>query len=90
MTAMILRLASDVSFADADGGGGVLLDRAAGTYWELNGPACDVVRSIASTQDLGAAVTLLTERYDVDAETAARDVRALADELLQAGLVVAP
>ncbi|WP_107657194.1 lasso peptide biosynthesis PqqD family chaperone [Nocardia suismassiliense] len=68
--------------------GGVILDIQRGEYWRLNPVGAEVFASLVvdSGADLVAAVLA---QFDIDAETARRDVAELVDHLLDVGLVVA-
>ncbi|MFB8183313.1 lasso peptide biosynthesis PqqD family chaperone [Streptomyces sp. NPDC055966] len=83
---MALRFRSQVSTVDTEYGT-VLLDERTGAYWQLNPTGAAVVRMLLDGYDPEQAAAALTEKYDVDAEQARRDVAALVDGLRGAELV---
>jgi hypothetical protein len=83
---MTLRLRDGVSSADTDYGI-ILLDEDSGRYWNLNPTAALALRTLLDGGSPAEAARQLTERYEVEAGTAGRDVQELVDELRGAGLV---
>jgi len=83
---MTLKLRDGVSSADTDYGI-MLLDEDSGQYWNLNPTAARALRTLLDGGAPEQAARELTERYQVDAVTAGRDVRELLDGLRSAGLV---
>jgi hypothetical protein len=83
---MTLRLRDGVSSADTDYGI-ILLDEDSGRYWNLNPTAALALRTLLDGGSPADAARQLTERYEVDAGIAGRDVQELVDELRGAGLV---
>jgi Coenzyme PQQ synthesis protein D (PqqD) len=83
---MPLRLRDGVSAADTDYGI-TLLDEDSGQYWNLNPTGALVLRTLMDGGSSDQAVQHLTEQYDVDPETARRDVDDLLGGLHSAGLV---
>jgi coenzyme PQQ synthesis protein D (PqqD) len=82
---MALRLRDGVSVAEMDHGI-ALLDEDSGQYWNLNPTGVLVLRTLLDGGTPGQAAQALTEQYEVDADTASRDVGDLVDGLLSAGL----
>jgi len=83
---MTLELRDGVSAADTDYGV-MLLDEESGQYWNLNPTAAVVLRTLLAGGTPEQAVQELTGQYQVDADSAGRDVRDLVGELHTAGLV---
>jgi hypothetical protein len=83
---MVLALRDGVAAADTDYGV-TLLDENSGQYWTLNPTAALVLRTLLDGGTPAQAAHELTERYQVDATTADRDVEALVGELRAAALV---
>jgi hypothetical protein len=83
---MTLQLRDGVSSADTEYGT-MLLDEDSGRYWNLNPSAAAVLRRLLDGGTPEQAARELTERYQVDAETAGRDVRELLGGLRAAGLL---
>jgi hypothetical protein len=83
---MTLNLRDGVSTADTDYGI-ALLDEDSGEYWNLNPTGALVLRTLLAGGTSTDAVQALVERYDVDADSASRDVRDLLGGLHSAGLV---
>ena len=81
-----MKLRHGVSTADTDYGI-ALLDEDSGEYWNLNPPGALVLRTLLEGGTSTDAVQALVERYDVDADSASRDVQDLLGELHLAGLV---
>lgn len=65
----------------------VALHEGNGTCYGFNGTATRIWAMLAEPQPLSALRARLAEEFDVDAETCARDVDALLDELEADGLV---
>ena len=83
---MTLKLRNGVSTADTDYGI-ALLDEDSGEYWNLNPTGALVLRTLLEGGTSTDAVQALVERYDVDADSASRDVQDLLGGLRSAGLV---
>jgi hypothetical protein len=83
---MTLKLRDGVSAADTDYGI-ALLDEDSGDYWNLNPTGALVLRTLLEGGTSTDAAQALRERYDVDADTASRDVEDLLGGLHSAGLV---
>ena len=83
---MTLKLRNGVSTADTDYGI-ALLDEDSGEYWNLNPTGALVLRTLLEGGTSTDAVQALVERYDVDADSASRDVQDLLGGLHSAGLV---
>ena len=83
---MTLKLRDGVSTADTDYGI-ALLDGDSGEYWNLNPTGALVLRTLLEGGTSTAAAQALAETYDVDADTASRDVQDLLSGLRSAGLV---
>jgi hypothetical protein len=83
---MTLTLRGGVSAADTDYGL-MLLDEDSGQYWSLNPTAAAVLRTLLGGGTPEQAVQELTGEYQVDSDTASRDVQDLVGELHSAGLV---
>jgi coenzyme PQQ synthesis protein D (PqqD) len=83
---MTLKLRDGVSTADTDYGI-ALLDEDSGEYWNLNPTGALVLRTLLEGGTSTEAVQALVERYDVDTDSASRDVQDLLGELCSAGLV---
>jgi Coenzyme PQQ synthesis protein D (PqqD) len=83
---MTLTLRDGVSTADTDYGL-MLLDEDSGQYWNLNPTAAAALRTLLGGGTLKQAVQELTGQYQVDTDTASRDVQDLVGELHSAGLV---
>jgi len=81
-----LKLRDGVSTADTDYGI-ALLDEDSGEYWNLNPTGALVLRTLLEGGTSTEAVQALIERYDVDTDSASRDVQDLLGELCSAGLV---
>ena len=83
---MTLKLRDGVSAADTDYGT-ALLDEDSGEYWNLNPTGALVLRTLLEGGTSTDAVQVLVERYDIDADSASRDVQDLLGGLHSAGLV---
>jgi hypothetical protein len=83
---MTLKLRDGVSTADTDYGI-ALLDENSGQYWNLNPTGALVLQMLLAGGTPAQAVQELTEQYEVNADTASRDVEDLVDSLHSAGLV---
>ncbi len=68
-------------------GEAVVINLATGVYYSLNGVAGEIWRMVTERLPVTTMVEELTSGYDVDAETAARDVRRVLEELAGEGLV---
>lgn len=68
--------------------GMALLDQRRAEYWTLNPTAALVLQTLLDGHGAERAVASLVDRYEgVDAETAARDVARIVDDLSSAGLI---
>ena len=83
---MTLNLRDGVSTADTDYGI-ALLDEDSGEYWNLNPTGALVLRTLLQGGTSTDAAQALVERYDIDVDSASRDVRDLLGGLHSAGLV---
>ena len=83
---MTWKLRDGVSTADTDYGI-ALLDEDSGEYWNLNPTGVLVLRTLLEGGTSTDAVQALVERYDVDVDSASRDVQDLLGGLHSAGLV---
>ena len=83
---MTLKLRDGVSTADTDYGI-ALLDGDSGEYWNLNPTGALVLRTLLEGGTSTDAAQALVDSYDVDADTAGRDVQDLLGGLRSAGLV---
>ena len=83
---MTLKLRDGVSTADTDYGI-ALLDEDSGEYWNLNPTGALVLQTLLEGGTSMEAVQALVERYDVDTDSANRDVQDLLGGLHSAGLV---
>ena len=83
---MTLKLRDGVSTADTDYGI-ALLDGDSGEYWNLNPTGALVLRTLLEGGTSTDAEQALVERYDVDTDSASRDVQDLLGDLRSAGLV---
>ena len=83
---MALKLRDGVSTADTDYGI-ALLDEDSGEYWNLNPTGALALRTLLEGGTSADAVQALVERYDVDTDSASRDVQDLLGDLRSAGLV---
>lgn len=83
---MTLNLRDGVSTADTDYGI-ALLDEDSGEYWNLNPTGALVLRTLLAGGTSADAVQALVERYDIDVDSASRDVQDLLGGLHSAGLV---
>ncbi|MBC2907663.1 lasso peptide biosynthesis PqqD family chaperone [Streptomyces cupreus] len=83
---MVLTLRGNVSLAETEDGI-ALLDEDAGQYWMLNPTGAMVLRTLLSGGSPDDAVHRITQEYQVDADTAGRDVTQLVAELCSVGLV---
>ena len=83
---MTLKLRDGVSAADTDYGI-ALLDEDSGEYWNLNPTGALVLQTLLQGGTSTDAALALVERYDIDVDSASRDVRDLLGGLHSAGLV---
>jgi Coenzyme PQQ synthesis protein D (PqqD) len=83
---MTLKLRDGVSTVGTDYGI-ALLDEDSGEYWNLNPTGALVLRTLLEGGTSMDAVQALVERYDIDADTASRDVQDLLGGLHSVGLV---
>jgi hypothetical protein len=81
-----LKLRNGVSAADTDYGV-ALLDEDTAEYWNLNPTGALVLRTLLGGGTSADAVQALVERYEIDVDTASRDVRDLLGGLRSAGLI---
>ncbi|MFB9909549.1 lasso peptide biosynthesis PqqD family chaperone [Allokutzneria oryzae] len=79
-------LRENVSVVDTDYGA-VLLDRLSGQYWALNPIGALVLNTVLEGGDERHAVDAVLHNYDVDADTATRDVLAILEQCRSAGLL---
>jgi hypothetical protein len=82
----VLRLRDGVFLAETEYGL-ALLDEDSGEYWNLNPSGVLVLRKLLDGGTPAEAATQLTHEYDVDLESAGRDVTELVSELESAKLV---
>jgi hypothetical protein len=68
--------------------GAVLVDMMSGRAWELNRVGAALWSLLATPATLRQVCRVLGERYAVERAVLARDVTKLADDLIQAGLIV--
>lgn len=66
----------------------VVLDFARGEYFGLDETGAAVWRALSEGKSVAEAALALTERFEVDRETAERDVMALVGALSDASLIV--
>ena len=85
-TTLFPRQRSDVLVRTVDGET-VVLDRTKELVHRLNAPASTIWAECNGTQDVPAIARRLREVFDVDAETANRDVTETVTKLLELGLV---
>jgi hypothetical protein len=83
---MTLQLRNGVFTAETDYGI-ALLDEESGQYWNLNPTAALVLRTLLAGGTPAQAVQELTEQYEVNPDTASRDVEDLVSSLHSEGLV---
>ncbi|MEU6916570.1 lasso peptide biosynthesis PqqD family chaperone [Streptomyces olindensis] len=83
---MTLKLRAGVFTAETEYGI-ALLDEDRDQYWTLNPTGAVVVRALLDGKGAAEAVRELTAEYEVDADSAGRDVRELIGDLRAAGLV---
>jgi hypothetical protein len=83
---MTLQLRNGVFTAETDYGI-ALLDEESGQYWNLNPTAALVLRTLLAGGTPAQAVQELTEQYEVNPDTANRDVEDLVSSLHSEGLV---
>lgn len=81
-----IRISDDAVFREIDGEA-VVLNLASGIYFGLNGVGTRVWQLIEQRGSLEAVRDALVAEFDVDADTAARDVTSLAADLAARGLV---
>ncbi len=89
MTARLPAQNPQVLFTEVDDGSGVLLHLDTKFYFTLNPTAVVVWKALADAPDVDAIAARLAAEFRVDAETAARDVATILDDLLADGLVIA-
>jgi len=83
---MTLKLRDGVSAADTDYGT-ALLDEDSGEYWNLNPTGALVLRTLLEGGTSTDAARALVDSYDVDADTALRDVQEFVQALAAAGVL---
>ncbi len=66
----------------------IILDVPSGRYFGINDVGALVWGLLDGTRDRDAIVDAVTAEFDVDRDTAAADLDALLDQLVDAGLVV--
>lgn len=84
---MKLSISPDVAFEEL-GGHAVLLQLEGGVYYKLNGSGSRIWALIQEHGDLDRIQSALETEYEVDPQTAKRDVARLIQELESRGLVV--
>ena len=82
---MALKLRDGVSLAETEYGA-ALLDEKSGQYFNLNPTGALILRSLLDGETREQAAEQLTAEYDVDLETAGRDIEELIAELEAASL----
>lgn len=82
-----VRISDDAIFRELDGEA-VVLNLANGMYYGLNAVGTRTWQLIAELGGLDAVCTQITSEFDVDRETAARDLTRLVAELAHRKLVV--
>jgi hypothetical protein len=83
---VFLRLRDHVFIADVEYGT-ALLDETRGEYWNLNPSGVVVLQTLLRGGTSQEAAVTLSEQYDVDLETATRDVEDLLSALTSSRLV---
>jgi hypothetical protein len=81
-----LKLRAGVFMVDTDYGI-ALLDEGSGRYWNLNPTGALVLRTLLGGGTAAQAADDLAEQYDVDLDSANRDVHTLVGDLQSARLV---
>ena len=66
----------------------VILDIPSGKYFELNDVGALLWERLDGTQSVEDLIDVVLAEYDVDRETASKDVEDLLGELIRSGLVV--
>jgi hypothetical protein len=82
----VLKLRSGVFTADVEYGK-ALLDEDRGIYWNLNPTGAIILRTLLDGGTVEQAVEALTDEYEVDHDSARRDVEELLHDLRSAKLV---
>jgi hypothetical protein len=82
----MLKLRSGVSTADVEYGT-ALLDEDRGMYWNLNPTGALILRTLLDGGTVEQAVRALIDEYEIDRDSARRDVEDLVRELHSAELV---
>lgn len=67
--------------ADSEGAGGMLFDTQTAAIWACNVSAWALVGALRKGSAVEQLIALLTDRFDVDATTARKDVLSLVKEL---------
>lgn len=80
---------NDVTWRDIDGEL-VILDTSTSTYLTTNATGALLVRHLVEGRTDQDLITTLVDAYDIDRDTAARDVAAFVAMLRQLGLLVEP
>jgi hypothetical protein len=83
---MAFRLREGVSMAEVEYGT-ALLDEERGEYYNLNPTGALILETLLSGGGADQAAQAMVEQYEVDLDTANRDVGELVDALCSAGLV---
>lgn len=78
--------ASDTVSTDVDGEQ-VLLNLETGMYHGMNTVGTDIFEMIEEPRSVADLTAEISEKYEIDEETARTDVREFLDSLLEAGLV---
>ena len=79
--------ASSTQISTSLDGETVILNTVSGRYFSLGEVGSSLWRALQKPHSLDELLTVILERYDVDAGTAAHDVHALLGTLQEAGLV---
>ena len=82
----MLKLCSGISTADVEYGT-ALLDEDRGMYWNLNPTGALILRTLLDGGTVEQAVRALTDEYEVNRDSARRDVEELVRDLCSAELV---
>jgi hypothetical protein len=83
---MVLKLRRGVVTADVEYGT-ALLDEDRGIYWNLNPTGAVILRTLLDGGTVEQTVQALTDEYEVDHDSARRDVEELVHNLQSAKLV---
>lgn len=83
----ILKASSNAAACELDGGAAVL-DLSTGVYFKLNSTASYFYSILEQPISLSVAIQKMTDHFDVDELVLESDIRLLADDLLNKGLIV--